>query len=505
MGDFLATAVEVTSSTELFAFVPSGVQADITYDVAVRNSDGTEARHPMAFTAVAPTLQFVNSATRPSGNAGSTVILEGHAFGDLQGPGRILFSDDAGGVVPATIASPDDWTDTFIVTTVPAGAGTGPIVVETGTGTSASLPFTVTQNAIFSPSTINWTETESLPSPLSGHRAVFVPIDDAGGNTVERVYVTGGAGNDLVPTGGVSYATIQTDGALGAWSAGTDLPSGVAFHAIVAATPFNSRVQGSGFLYTLGGVTTDGGDPVATVTRVSLDADGTTGAPVAARALPEGLHSHGAVLFRSTIYVVGGAAAGNDPVASVYRAAIDTLGNLGPWEALTPLPGPRAYHGLVSFGGFLYAVGGDAGAVAPNDAGFNNNATKSDETLYGRINLRTGDLSDGWTVNPATMQKSRSKHAALAAGGNLFVTSGLYAAAGTGSTENVFAQINADGTVASFGGATGSNTLLSEGGSNLFNSAAFAYVDGNGVAHVMVLGGDNVNAPGTKSSTVLFY
>ena len=103
------------------------------------------------------------------------------------------------------------------------------------------------------------------------------------------------------------------------------------------------------------------------------------------------------------------------------------------------------------------------------------------------------------------MQKSRSKHVALAAGGSLFVSSGLYAAAGTGSSENSFAPINSDGTVGSFGGATGSNTLQSVGGANLFNTRGIAYVDGSGVAHVMVLAGDDVSDPGTKSTKVFFY
>lgn len=74
------------------------------------------------------------------------------------------------------------------------------------------------------------------------------------------------------------------------------------------------------------------------------------------------------------------------------------------------------------------------------------------------------------TVAANELQKSRSKHVALAAGGSLFVSSGLYAAAGTGSSENTFAPIDADG-----------------------------------VAHVMILAGDDLNAPGNKSDKVIFY
>lgn len=111
----------------------------------------------------------------------------------------------------------------------------------------------------------------------------------------------------------------------------------------------------------------------------------------------------------------------------------------------------------------------------------------------------------GWTVNEESLQKSRSKHTTVIAGGNIFVSCGLYAAAGQGSSENVYAQLNSDGSVGSFAGATGSNTLQSEGGANLFNQAGLSYVDDEGVSHVMIIGGDEVNDPGTRKSNVLFY
>lgn len=504
VGEFPATGIALSGDTVVFASVPLGVEADSVYDVTVRNADGTEVVFDSAFTAVAPILRFVNSATKPSGQIGSTVILEGSAFGDLQGVSRVLFDNGSGGTVAATIAAPADWTDTFIVTTVPTGAATGPVMVETGTGLSSSLPFTLTQNAVFSPSTITWSTTQDLPQGVSGHHALFVPIDDAGGVTVQRVYVTGGSRNDDAPVTDVNFATIQSDGSLSGWTTGTALPAAREFHRTVAATPFNSKVQGSGHLYVLGGMD-DTGTPVTDVQRATFSDDGTLGTFSASTPLPEGLHSFGAVIFRSAIYVVGGAATGDVPVATVYRSFIDTLGVLGAWEELTALPSSRAYHGVGVFGTFLYAVGGEGGTVTADDGNFLTNSTKLNEIVFSRINLRTSDIDAAWTVNPSAMTKSRTKHSALFAGGNLFVTAGLYAAAGTGSTENVYAQINSDGTTSSFNGATGSNTIQTLGGINLFNHSAIGYVDGTGVAHVMILGGDDVNNVGTKSKMVFFY
>lgn len=392
------------------------------------------------------------------------------------------------------------------MTTVPSGTADGDLVVTTATGTSNALPFTVTSSATFSPSTINWTVTADLPAGLSGHRAVSVPIDDAGGTTVQFVHVLGGASDDAAPRTDVSVSTIQADGSLSGWNATSSLPEGRAFHAAVAATPFNSKVRGSGELYVLGGIAAAGGQPTATVYRATLNQDGTAGSWTTTQPLPQPLHSAGAVIFRGAIYVSGGATTDDVPVTTVYRARVDTLGELSAWEELPALPSARAYHGFVTFGGFLYAVGGETAANTPDDGNFTNNDTKLAEVAFAKIDLRTGDLtSAGWTINASELQKNRSKHSLLVAGGNLFVSSGLYAGGGTGSSENTFAQINSDGTVESFGGATGSNTLESEGGANLFNQAAISYIDAAGVAHVMILGGDNVNDPDKKRVKVLFY
>lgn len=504
VGSHRAAQVDVASGTEVFAYVPEGIVLDEIYDVEVRNDDGTKAELVSAFTAVAPDLDFVNAATKPSGNLGSTVILEGEAFGDLQGTGTVEFSDGVGGTVVASIAAPDDWTDTFIITTVPAGAQSGPVSVSTATGESNSLEFTVTQNAAFSPSTIFWTETTTMPEPLSGHAAIHVPIDDATGNTIQRAYVIGGARLDGTLSGQIHHSEIQAAGGLDPWVSTTSLTEPRGFSASVAATPFNSKVPGSGRIFTLGGMDDDG-EPSATVYSMELDSEGNLIAAVEETPLPVPLHSAGAVVFRSHIYVAGGATTGNVAVATVYRAAIDTLGVLGSWDALDPLPGPRAHHGFQTFGGYLYVVGGDAGSVSAGGGLDAAGQSRLDEALYVRINLRNGDFLGGWIGNPAKLGKARSKHSTLVAGGNMFVSSGLYSAAKTGSSENTYAQINSDGSISSFGGATGSNTLLSVGAGNLFNQAAFAYVDGEGVAHVMILGGDDVNTPGQISGKVFYY
>jgi hypothetical protein len=264
-----ANSVEVVSDSTIFGFIPAGVVIDHAYLLIVRNMDGTSGSLEAAFSAVTPVLYYVNSATRPSGNSGSTVILEGDAFGDIQGEGQVLFSDGAGGTISASIDNPDDWTNTFIVTTVPNGAESGEIVVQTATGISGALNFRVTQNATFSPSAINWTSTTPLPFGVSGHQSSFIPIDD-GGATARYVLVTGGRDDQITRTE-ANFAAIQPGGDLAAWSGTSALPDPMAFHAAVVATPFNSKVNGEGYVYCIGGINDIGGQPTSAVYKAQIN------------------------------------------------------------------------------------------------------------------------------------------------------------------------------------------------------------------------------------------
>jgi hypothetical protein len=256
----------------------------------------------------------------------------------------------------------------------------------------------------------------------------------------------------------------------------------------------------------MGGIDQTRSDPVTTVFRGQLAADGNTSAWVPVLSLPIALHSCKALIFRSSIYVAGGSTVGSQPVHSVYKARIDSLGTLDEWQSMVSLPTALSYHGLTAFGGYLHVFGGDVGTVDPDDADYSSNETKVDDVLYMRIDLRTGNLATStWNSNPSAMVKAVSKHTVVVAGGYAFVTGGLYNGAGNGSSENKYAQFNSDGTLSSFHGATGSNTIGSLGGGNLFNHAAMSYVDADGVAHVMIVGGDDVNTPGIRHSGVWFY
>ena len=102
------------------------------------------------------------------------------------------------------------------------------------------------------------------------------------------------------------------------------------------------------------------------------------------------------------------------------------------------------------------------------------------------------------------MGKARSKGAVVVAGGALLATSGLYSGQ-AGSSENTYASIGAEGTLTSWNGATGSNTIDGLLGYALYNAAAVFFVDAQGRGHVMVLGGASRSATPQPSAGVVYY
>jgi hypothetical protein len=449
-----------------------------------------------------PVVTYVNGATLPVAPIGATVVISGSSFGASQsvGSGEVLFSNGAGGTVTATIASAGDWTDNLIVTSVPAGAAAGDLIVRTSKGSSAAVVFTVATSVAFSPSTVSWTATTALPVGLSGHALAAATLSP--GTSV--VYVVGGADSTNAPRSTVYYATAGATGAVGAWASSTALPAAVAFAAAVVATPANSPVTAGSYLYVLGGASAAGGTPVSTVYVGTLGAGGGVNGWTTTTALPTPVHSPGAVIFNGNLYVAGGSGTGNAPVATVYRAAIQPSGALGAWQALPALPFARSYFAFGLNGAFLYALGGDSGAVTPNDSSLR--ASRIADVVYAQIDVRTGNLtSAGWVAGANKLVKAVAKHTAVVAYGNVLVTAGLYSGSTTGSTEESYASLNVDGTTSSFGGATGSNTIASAGGGDVFNHAATGYLDAAGGFHVLVVGGDDVNAPTKKRKGVFYY
>jgi hypothetical protein len=435
-----------------------------------------------------------------------TVLIEGSAFGDYQ-HGKVFFAGSGGAKIQAAIADTvNDWAGSFIVTTVPAGtANASQITVQTAAGTSNAISFSLIGGSTFSPSTITWTQTASLPQPLQGLGAAFVPAANASVNAANYVFAVGGAADQTnVATTAVNRAVAQQSGALSAWSpASAPLPVPRAYQATVAASAFTAAFDTTttdAYLYAIGRVDSSG-TTVNTVYYSKVALDGSNGTWQTTTALPAALHSASAVSFRGYIYLAGGADAQNAPTSTAFRAAVNADGTLGPWQPVASLPNGVAFQGVVNFGPYLYAIGGDASAVTPVQGTTSGGEMSS--VFLSRVNLRTGDLTAPWAL-ATSMNKARSKHSTVVGGAYLLATSGVYNGS-AGSSENTYTQINADGTLGSWNGATGTNTIGSLLGYDLYNGAAVSFVDASGQGHVLVLGGGKRQAPGRASAAVVYY
>lgn len=452
-----------------------------------------------------PTITLINGVSLPTGLIGSTVLIAGTNFADAA-HGKVLFTPSGGGTpIQATIANPStDWTNTFIVATVPTGvAATSSVTVQTAAGTSNAISFILISNAAFSPSTITWSKTTDLPQPLQGLGAVFVPVR-SGGTTTNYIFAVGGADTLDVATTSVYRATVQSNASLGAWETGlTPLPHPRAYTTVVAATPYSAPLDTTttaAYLYVIGG--NDSSSTTSTVLYAKVALDGTVGTWQTTSALPAPLHSASGIAFDGYIYLVGGNDGTNKAVASTYRAPLQSDGTLGAWQALASLPQAVGYLSAGNFGPFFYVAGGDNGTTAPslNTA----SGTEANTVYVAQINIRDGSFSAaGWTALSA-LSKARSKHSLLVAGGALLVTSGVYSGA-AGSSENMYASINPDGTVTSWAGATGTNTIAALLGYSLYNEAAVSFTDAGGNGHVLVLGGADRSVPAKASKATVYY
>lgn len=456
-----------------------------------------------------PVISNINGSATASGSANTTFIVYGTGFvtladGSPVAGNTVDFRDvSTGNVVASASWLAGGWNNAFIRAAVPNTLTAGvtyDVTVTTPGGTSNAATFLVTA----SPSTISWAATTALPVALQGLSAVVAPITSAGA-TKTFVYALGGntAASSTLNGKIDNVATVNINtvndgtagtiaGSLGAtWSAGIALPAARGFAAAALANGFNSQASGNGTLYVLGGLDASG-LATNTVYFASLNADGTTGAWISTTALPDFRYALGAAVFQGRIYVAGGADITATPTATVWSSPINADGTLGAWSVLPALPAAIAYHQLVTTGGLLYALGGTGSANVDPISNLQS-ANPSAAVYYNPINPADGSLAAAWTANPGSLIHASEKNTAVAIGGFVLVSGGLYSGASTGATEESYSAQSGN-ALGAFTAVTGSHTISgTTGGYDFFNHSAALYVDPTGKPHVLILGGNDVN------------
>lgn len=180
-------------------------------------------------------------------------------------------------------------------------------------------------------------------------------------------YVVGGCINGDAPTcaSGGQTNSIQT---FQVYNNDSGAPAGYSTSANTYSTNPNrigvASVISDGYLYAAGGCTglTDCMNPVSTVSKAAIDANGAVGAWTDTASLPD-VRAWGKLLTAgNSLYYVGGQDASGASQSTVYYAT-PSGGTISSWSTATNgLPASRTQFGAAVWNNRLYVVGGNTGA-----------------------------------------------------------------------------------------------------------------------------------------------
>lgn len=182
-----------------------------------------------------------------------------------------------------------------------------------------------------------WTSSGSLPANSYSSQVVV---------TKTRVYLLGGW-NGSSAYNNTYTAVINSDGTLGSWTAGTNLP-----HAIYVGQAIATKNR----VYIVGGFLQAG--PTSAVYSAPINADGTLGTWAIVDAIPGARYYSTIFITNNYVYLVGGYDGSYAVTNSVYRAPINSDGTLGSWVTYGTLPSTSSKTHAVVIKNKVYLLGG---------------------------------------------------------------------------------------------------------------------------------------------------
>ncbi len=441
----------------------------------------------------APAIAYVDGALEPILVRGQAVVLEGLGFGATQG--NVTFARAGGGEVTAPVATPADWSDLAIRTTVPDDAASGTLAVTTAGGLRLTATVHVLPRVAFDTATLTWTSRGSFPQAPVGVALAAAEIPSATG-VATTLYAAGGAeqiGLELVSDSGVYVAHTGAGGLVGPWVRQRDatdfssrvLPVRRAFAAAAVATRYNSRFPGSA-LYVIGGIDTSG-RAQASVLAADVSADSVVARFTPLEPLPAPVAGAIAVVRRGRVYVIGGTDSLGRPQQDVLVGRIGLNGHIDGWYVQPPLPAPRAYGGGVVLDDRTVAFGGVADSVPPG-GGLDPGTARLASSDTAAVSLVSGFFTGGWAPGAALLPAGRSQFATLDLGNVVLLVGGMYAGAATNSAETIAAAVVGD-SLAPFTAAAGISTIAGQGGGTLIEPSGVTWREADGSPRGLVLGG----------------
>lgn len=252
------------------------------------------------------------------------------------------------------------------------------------------------------------------------------------------LYVAGGctsATDCTTATDSVQYAPISSsDGSIGTWAAGGNLPAVRAWGSLEAA---------GGTLYYIGGQDSTATNEQSTVYYTSSISSGnpTWNGTAASNGLPGARTKFGSAVWNDRLYVVGGLDASAAVTSTVYVSPkLSSGGNItSSWSSSTAFNVARSDIAVTAYANNLYLFGGYDGSNYLSDV------------QYTQIN--SDGTVDSWSYTkslPGPLRGSR----AVSANGYIYLVGGR-SAASTCTPKVVIAPISANTTIASGNNPTG--------------------------------------------------
>jgi N-acetylneuraminic acid mutarotase len=235
-----------------------------------------------------------------------------------------------------------------------------------------------------------WYRDTNLTSPRSSIKAIAYN---------NRLYLMGGttssAGSQSV-TNSMQIADLSPDGRLGTWGNSTTLPYSAYGYTSVA---YNDR------LYLIGGASSIGGAPLASIYYNKINNDGSLNSWQQTTSMPSGRMSNGGdfgAVWGAYFYISGGCTATNSSgycttiANDTQVASLNADGTLDIWNTVGGVNDTRTGHSLVTWRGTIYEIGG----CSDQNATTGSCTSASSDIKYGTIN-QDGDASTVGQTAPA--------------------------------------------------------------------------------------------------------
>lgn len=247
----------------------------------------------------------------------------------------------------------------------------------------------------------SWVTSTSLPTPMSAAHSIV---------TKSRVYIMGGIGGSggLSRLANVYYATINTDGTIGAWTTGTSLPNNIYSGQLFITS---NRV------YILAGWI--GGSRSAITYTAPVDSNGVIGAWTAGTSLPAKISAAHVVVTKNRVYLISGRV-DNVVSTNVYTSTFDNTGVIGTWSIAAAMPTAVEFSTIFATKSRVYLIAGANTSLVPANA-----------VSHAPINA---DGTLGTWVSGTSFPVNLSRHALFATSTRLYILGGLPSSGGSSST-----------------------------------------------------------------------